>query len=69
MQKIKISFLMCSLLLLFLNGKAEVKIPAYYKTGVVSGSLTEVKTKVKTTLSEKQFKMIGAYHPEGKSSL
>jgi len=69
MQKIKISFLICSLLLLFLNGEAKEEIPAYYKTGIVSGSLTEVKAKVKTALSEKQYKMIGAYHPEGKSLL
>ncbi len=69
MKKLYRSAFLFSLLILFVSGKAADKIPAYYKTGVIAGSLTEVKAKVKTTLLEKEFKMIGAYHPEGKSSL
>ncbi|HIE15826.1 MAG TPA: hypothetical protein EYP69_02765, partial [Bacteroidales bacterium] len=68
-DRIKTLSILLLMLTLFLAAKSEQKIPAYYKTGIIAGNLTEIKTKVKTVLSEKQFKLIGSYHPEGKSGL
>ena len=69
MKKIKSFLVLIIAVMLGSNSIAGEEISAYYSVGVIQGTLQEVKAKVKTALLAKQFKPIGAYHPEGKSSL
>jgi len=67
MRKTKLILLFISVLFITTNIQAQ-KIPAYYKVGTVSKTMTEVKAKVVTALKSKNFKIFGSYSPAGSSS-
>jgi len=67
MKKINLILLFTALFFSCLSVQAQ-KIPAYYKVGIVSGSISEVKTQVVNALKAKDFKIFGSYSPAGKSS-
>jgi hypothetical protein len=66
MKKVNRIFLIITLILFTTNILAQ-KIPAYYKVGTVSGSISQVNTKVLNALKAKNFKVFGSYNPAGNS--
>ncbi len=47
---------------------AQSKLDAYYKV-TTSGSVNDIKAKIKTAMKAKGFTYIGSYNPEGKSTM
>ncbi len=67
MKKMKLIISLIALFFITTNIQAQ-KIPAYYKVGTVSGTMTEAKTQVVNALKAKNFKFFGSYSPAGNSS-
>ncbi len=64
MNAMKNLFLIICLSLFTVASQAQ-EIPAYYKVGVVKGSMQDTKTKVINALKAKNFKIFGSYSPAG----
>ncbi len=61
-------FIFLFALLISINAKSQDKLHAYYKVAS-SGSISNMKTKIKEKLKENELTYLGGYHPEGKSNM